>query len=128
MVAIMNLNAAWLGILLGIIGGIAQGLFFHDENWLGGYGSWQRRCLRLAHLSLFALSFLNLLFVFSTAYLGLKQEEIAWSSLLFVVGLFSMPLVCYFSAIKKGFRHLFFIPVSSLLLATSIFILKAIIK
>jgi hypothetical protein len=128
LVALINLNAAWLALLLGILGGIAQGLFFHDENWLGGYGSWQRRCLRLAHLSLFALAFLNLLFVFSASYLHLSDDDIVWCSRLFIAGLFTMPLVCYLSAIKKGFRHFFFIPVSSLLFATSIFIFKAILR
>jgi len=128
LIAVINLDAAWMALLLGIIGGIAQGLFFHDENWLGGYGSWRRRCLRLAHLSLFALAFLNLLFVFSASYLHLKDDEIIWSSRLFVVGLFSMPLVCYLTAVKKGFRHFFCVPVVSLLLATLIFIFKAILK
>lgn len=128
LVAITNFNAAWLAILLGICGGVALGLFFHDENWLGGYGSWKRRCLRLGHISFFGLAFLNLAFVFSAAYLNFKDDEVVWSSRLFIVGLFSMPLVCYLSAIKKGFRQLFFIPVASLLLATSLFICKVMFK
>jgi hypothetical protein len=128
LLAIANLHAAWLGLLIGILAGIAQGLFFHDDNWLGGYSSWPRRCLRLAHLSLFALAFLNLLFVFSASYLGLKSEEVVWPGRLFITGLFSMPVVCWLSAIKKGFRHLFFVPVVSLLGATAIFIFTAMFR
>lgn len=128
LVALANLDAAWLAVLLGILGGIAQGLFFHEESWLGGYVSWRRRCLRLGHLSLFALAFLNILFVFSASYLNLKDRDLVWSSRLFIAGLFSMPLVCYLSAAKKGFRHLFFIPVCSLLAATLFFFAKAVFR
>lgn len=124
----LNMYAAWIGLFLGIIGGIIQGLLFHDEDWLGGYGSWPRRCLRLGHLSLFALSFMNLLFVFSASYLKVTEADLFWPGRLFVAGLFTMPLVCYLSAFKKGFRHLYFIPVSSLLFATLIFIFKAILR
>ena len=39
----INLTTAWLAILAGLITGTASGLFFHDESWMGGYGSWRRR-------------------------------------------------------------------------------------
>jgi hypothetical protein len=48
-----NLLAAWVGILMGFLSGLALGLCFHRENWLGGYGSFKRRLYRLAHISLF---------------------------------------------------------------------------
>ncbi len=35
----LNLFLAWLWILLGFVSGMVLGLFFHRENWLGGYGS-----------------------------------------------------------------------------------------
>ena len=38
----INLTTAWLAILAGLITGTASGLFFHDESWMGGYGSWRR--------------------------------------------------------------------------------------
>jgi hypothetical protein len=52
---ILNFYAAWIGILLGFIAGAVLGLFFHDENWMGGYSSWRRRMSRLGHISFFAL-------------------------------------------------------------------------
>ncbi len=63
----INLTAAWLGILAGLLTGTAIGLFFHDETWMGGYGSWRRRMIRLGHISFFGTAFLNLAFVFSVA-------------------------------------------------------------
>lgn len=30
-----------------MLSGITLGLFFHNPQWLGGYGSWQRRMVRL---------------------------------------------------------------------------------
>ncbi|HXR49058.1 MAG TPA: hypothetical protein VN784_16610, partial [Candidatus Limnocylindrales bacterium] len=57
-----NLFLAWLWILLGFVTGMALGLFFHHENWLGGYGSFKRRMYRLGHISFFGLGAVNLLF------------------------------------------------------------------
>ena len=57
-----NLFLAWLWILLGFVTGMVLGLCFHHENWLGGYGSFKRRMYRLAHISLFGLGAVNLLF------------------------------------------------------------------
>jgi hypothetical protein len=37
------------------------------------------------------------------------------ASVLFIVGGVSMPLVCFLAGWKKPFRHLFFIPVGSLM-------------
>lgn len=58
----LNLVLAWLWILLGFVSGMVLGLFFHRENWLGGYGSFRRRMYRLAHISFFGLGAVNLLF------------------------------------------------------------------
>ena len=57
----LNLWAAWIGIALGLASGTIQGLFFAREDWLGGYGSWPRRMLRLGHISFFGIAFLKAL-------------------------------------------------------------------
>ena len=36
----LNVLAAWIGILLGLLVGVVYGLFFHRADWLGGYASW----------------------------------------------------------------------------------------
>lgn len=113
----VNLYAAWFGILAGCIAGAVPGLFFYRENWLGGYGSWPRRMIRLGHISFFGLAFINLSFALS--YHALQIEaEIPLSSVLFVAAAVTMPLICYLSAFKPLFRHLFFIPVLSVLIGT----------
>jgi len=107
-----NFYAAWIGFLLGGVAGAIQGLYFHDEAWLGGYGSWRRRLLRLGHISFFGLGFVNLAFALSRPMLGVERG-LAWASTLLIVGAITMPLLCYLSAFRKPFRHLFFIPVLS---------------
>lgn len=109
----INLFGGWAGILLGFVAGAVPGLFFHDELWLGGYASWRRRMIRLAHISFFGIGFINLAFFFTVR--SLQIHPAGWSSILLVVGATAMPLVCYLSAFRTGFRHLFPIPVVCLL-------------
>jgi hypothetical protein len=108
----INIYAAWLGILLGIVAGAISGLFFHEEHWLGGYGSWTRRMIRLGHISFFGLGLLNLGLALTARAVGIS-DGIGLASWLLVVGAITMPLVCYLSAFIKPIRHLFFIPVLS---------------
>lgn len=128
MSAPVNFYAAWVSILLGLLSGTLQGFFFHKEEWLGGYGSWRRRMLRLGHISFFGLAFLDLAFLDSINYLKLSPDNFVWSARLILVGMVSMPSVCYLSALKEGFRHLFFIPVVSLLFAVALFLYEVLQK
>jgi hypothetical protein len=107
-----NLPAAWIGFLLGSLAGMVTGLFFHGEGWLGGYGSWERRMVRLGHIAFFGLGFLNLGFAFTVQALDLRAG-IPLPSTLLIVGAATMPLVCYLSAWRKPLRSLFFIPALS---------------
>ena len=111
---LLNLTAAWIGILVGFITGAVMGLFFQRQEWLGGYGSWRRRLLRLGHVSFFGLAFINLAFVFTVSRLA-PSHFLNWSSWLFVAGAIAMPVVCFLSAFRPVFRFLFFVPVGSLL-------------
>jgi len=58
----INIQVAWVGFLLGCLAGAIPGLFFHNSDWLGGYASWQRRMIRLAHIAFFGIGFINLSF------------------------------------------------------------------
>lgn len=111
-------STAWIGICLGCVAGAIQGLFFHGEAWLGGYNSWPRRMLRLAHISLVAIGFINLAFALTVTVLGIS-EGVVWPSRLLIFGAITMPLVCYLSAFRDSFRHLFFIPALSVITATA---------
>lgn len=113
------LLAAWIGIFAGLSAGALQGLRFADPQWLGGYGSWNRRMLRLAHVSLIALPLINLASLFSISYLQLSGRPVGVSLALLLVAQAAMPLVCVLSAVDRRFRHLFCVPVASLLLAAA---------
>ena len=112
-----NLHAAWIGILLGSVAGALQGLFFRRDDWLGGYGSWRRRMFRLGHVSFFGLAFINVAFTLTVRTLGI-EEGVTWTSRLFILGAITMPLLCYLSAFRDSTRHLFFIPVLSVIVGT----------
>ncbi len=125
----VNLQAAWVGILLGFVAGALPGLFFHQEDWLGGYGSWRRRMLRLAHISFFGIGIINAIFALTLKGLTAGAAEPAsmvWPSRLLLAGAVAMPAVCYLSAWRPGFRHLFCIPVGCLLVGVSMFLWRGI--
>jgi len=115
----VNLTAAWIGFALGCVSGAIPGLFIHSHTWLGGYTSWPRRLIRLAHISFFGIGFLNLGLGLTCKVLGI---EAGLASTLMLVGAVMMPTVCYLSAFKPLFRHLFFIPAGSVLAAIIVFI------
>jgi len=119
--ALANLYCGWIAILIGLAAGAALGTFFHREAWLGGYGSWRRRMLRLVHISLVAIGLLNVAFALSSESLGMDPAP-PIASALFIVGAVTMPTVCLLSAWWRAARHLFFIPVLSLIVATVDFI------
>jgi hypothetical protein len=115
----LNITAAWVGFAMGAISGAIPGLFFHGQDWLGGYTSWPRRLIRLGHISFFGIGFLNLGFGLTSHMLGIVTPV---ASILMFVGAVLMPSICYASAFKPSFRHLFFIPAGSVLLSIILFI------
>ena len=99
------------GMLAGALSGAAIGLFFHDEGWMGGYGSFRRRLTRLGHVSFFGLGFVNLLFAF-THHLAAMPPVWGWAAAWgFLAGAVAMPTCCFLTAWRKPFRHLFAVPV-----------------
>ena len=109
----INLLAAWVGVPLGFLSGMALGLFFHREHWLGGYGSFKRRLYRLAHISFFGLGAVNFFFYFSTHVLPVST--LLWfASSAFIAGAITMPACCLLTAHFPNTRSLFALPVLSL--------------
>lgn len=111
---VLHLVIAWVAILVGLLSGTVIGLFFHREEWLGGYHSWRRRMVRLGHVAFLGTGLLNLAFAITVGALGLGGTAIRLASALFILGAVSMPAVCFLAAWRKPLRHLFFIPVLSL--------------
>jgi hypothetical protein len=112
----LNWYFGWGMILTAFLTGAILGLFFYREDFLGGYASFRRRILRLGHIALAALGMINLLY--SLSPMGSEpslQTQVA--SLGFIIGGVTMPAVCFLSSWRVGFRHLFFIPVSALVIA-----------
>src|SRR6266446_4231935 len=93
-IAHLNLVVAWLLILLGFVSGLLLGLFFHREDWLGGYASFKRRLYRLGHISLFGLGVVNLCFYLTVQTLAAPAPMLATASWAFAVGAISMPICC----------------------------------
>ena len=100
----LNLYTAWIAFLLGCISDAIPGIFFHNTNWLGGYSSWKRRMIRLAHISFFGIGALNLAFALTVYILEIKSGLVSISYLL-IIGAITMPIICYLSAWNMFFRH-----------------------
>jgi hypothetical protein len=111
-----NLILAWLWILLGFASGMVLGLFFHGENWLGGYASLKRRMYRLGHISFFGLGAVNLLFCLTVQIFTWSGPLIHFASQAFIVGAIAMPVCCGIMAHFPRARLIFAVPVISLIL------------
>jgi len=111
----LNLFLAWLWILLGFGSGMVLGLFFHGENWLGGYGSFKRRMYRLGHISCFGLGAVNLLFWLTLQKIpqpGPFADTASWA---FIIGAIAMPICCFVMAHFPRAHLIFAVPVLSLI-------------
>lgn len=117
----LNWYAGWILILAAFITGAAIGLFFHRQDFWGGYASFRRRLVRLGHIALAALGALNVLFSIATP--AGPSTSLRVASLLLLVGGASMGSICFLTGWRESFRHLFFIPVTSLMLAVVLVLL-----
>lgn len=112
----VNWYFGWASILCAFITGAMLGLFFYNDDFLGGYSSFRRRILRLGHVALVGLGMLNILYSFS-ADANEHSLRASLASICFIVGGVTMPGVCFLSTWRAGFRHLFFVPVAVLIVA-----------
>lgn len=110
----LNIVAAWLGLLLGMVSGAVLGLGFARDQFLGGYASWPRRLCRLGHISFFGLAIVNAMFYFTVRLGSLDGSLLPWAGGALLLGAVSMPAVCFVSAFWKPARQAFAIPVLSL--------------
>jgi len=122
----LNLAIAWLWILLGFGSGFVLGLFFHRDDWLGGYGSYPRRLYRLAHIAFFGTGIVNFVFWLTASRLGWGGTALVVASWAFIVGAVTMPLCCVLMAQGRKFRLLFGIPVFSLMTGAAVTFWKVI--
>lgn len=109
----VNLYAGWAFVLAAFLTGALVGLGFHKPGFLGGYDSLRRRMTRLGHIAFAALGMINVLYGL-TPFPPAGTAAAAVASVGLIVGGVAMPAVCFLTAWREPFRHLFFIPVASL--------------
>jgi hypothetical protein len=110
-----NLFVGWACMTAGAAAGAAIGVFFHDEGWMGGYGSFRRRLVRLGHIAFFGLGMINVLFALSLTAFPAPQPYTYFASGALAIGALSMPACCLLAAWRPGLRYLFPLPVLSIL-------------
>lgn len=113
----LNLAFGWIWITAGFLSGAMLGMGFHKENFMGGYGSWERRLARLGHIAFFGTGFLNVLVGLSGLMLSEAQmngglwNAMSWS---FVTGALAMPICCFIAARWIKAKSVFVVPVLGL--------------
>jgi hypothetical protein len=110
-----NLLVGWTVMVAGALSGAAIGIFFHNEQWMGGYTSFRRRMVRLGHISSFGLGIINVLFALSIATISVPFSYGRFGSAGFTIAALAMPTCCFLTAWRPGFRYLFPIPVLAVL-------------
>jgi hypothetical protein len=107
----LSLLVGWTSMAAGATSGAAIGRFFHNENWMGGYASFQRRMMRLGHIAFFGLGIMNVLLALSVASRPVPSSYAWCASSGFAVAAVTMPTCCFLTGWRAGFRHFFPIPV-----------------
>lgn len=91
--------------------GLVMGVKFQREEWLGGYGAFPRRMVRLAHVALVALGMLNIQFEQSAARLHLDPRLESVASLAFIAAAVLMPVCCLWMAARRQHFEIFAAPI-----------------
>ena len=123
-IAIDNLLVGWLGMLGGVASGAVIGLFFHREDWMGGYSSYRRRMTRLGHISFFGLGLANLALYVTVVLADLSGSMVPWAGGAFIVGGVLMPVCCVCMAHWPKCRMIFAAPVVSLIAGAAMILLE----
>lgn len=110
----LNWFGGWALVLGAFVTGAVIGLFFHREEFWGGYASFRRRIVRLGHIALAALGMMNVLYALSPWPAAASWQGL-WAGRLWLAGAIAMPAVCFLSGWRMGWRAWFFVPVSLLL-------------
>src|SRR5438132_4014557 len=108
-----NLMIGWIAMVAGATSGATIGLFFHRDEWMGGYASLRRRMIRLGHIAFFGLGIINVLFALSVTAVPVPPLCAGIASAGFRVSLVPMPASCFLMAWRKPFWRLFPIPVAA---------------
>ena len=117
------LTFAWGWFVAGLLSGVALGLGFARDAFLGGYDAWARRLTRLGHISFFGTGMLCLAMGLTAHALSLDTTPLLRpAACLTIAGAVLMPAVCFLCAWRKPLRHLFALPVLGLVGGTGLFL------
>ena len=108
---ISNELFGWISVLGGLVMGLVMGIKFQREEWLGGYGAFPRRMVRLAHVALVALGMINIQFAQSAARLHLGPQVESVASLAFIAAAVLMPACCLLLAARRKHFEIFAAPI-----------------
>lgn len=111
---LLQTRVGWALVLAGMVSGMALGLGFHRDGFLGGYASLRRRLIRLGHIALIALGALNVLWAVTGAMISVPPS----ASWMFLFGSIAMPAACFLVAWRPQLRLTFAVP--ALLLAAAV--------
>lgn len=106
-----SITVGWITMLGGVVSGSLIGLFFHRAEWLGGYATFRRRMVRLAHISFFGIGFVNVLYGVTVATIPMRDDLARTGAMALLVAAIAMPANCLLTAWRERFRLLFFVPV-----------------
>jgi glucose-6-phosphate-specific signal transduction histidine kinase len=101
----------WISVLASLAMGIYMGQKFRREDWLGGYGSFPRRMVRLAHVALSAIGILNIQFAQTLPHLHLNARLVQTASVSLMAGAVLMPACCLWMAWRGSRFEIFAAPV-----------------
>src|SRR5260370_41692167 len=93
-----SLYWGWIGMAAGIVSGALIGLFFHQEQWLGGYNSFPPRLVRLGDISFFCLGILSILLGITVRQLGFDQDTVRVAGRCLFFGSVNIPVCCFLTA------------------------------
>jgi hypothetical protein len=110
-----SLFVGWTSMIFGALSGAWIGLSFGDDRWGGGYPAFYRRMLRLGHIAFFGLGFVNILFALSILAAPISPMAARAAATAFAVAALTMSPCCFMTAWRRSFRHLFPVPVVSML-------------
>jgi len=120
-----NRIIAWVGFSLGIGTGLVMGLWSFDgpvavPGWLGAYADTSRRLVRLGHIALLGLGFLNLHLAAALPTAGLSARGNRLAARAMNIGNLFLPLTLFAAAALPGFKYLLPLPALCVALAVAL--------
>ena len=106
-----NELVGWISVMASLAMGIYMGAKFQREDWMGGYGSFPRRMVRLAHVALAAIGMLNIQFAHSLPRLELSGAMLTTASFTLMAAAVLMPACCLLLAWRRAHFEIFAAPV-----------------